>query len=455
MDTVNTSNDIGQAGKIIFRCSITAVLQDLRSQSVRGVHFVDADKAPRVAHLALAAYSGDVPELHLVSCTKQTVCVRFTVDKADLAKPGVLGSMRTNDEKKGLLEEVFLEGPVTEPALLDWPFSFIPGLAIYTILRFDLMHLGPLGFLKHILEAAWKLLRSDSLVSPYLRDSKGKPKTFASNRTRVLREANEYLTLTDLKSPAIGFRVDFARGKKRGDLDGLFTESGVATMLQAKDMRMVSEMLPFIGVLIDRYYGNGDAAATVERCEAEPTMTKVFVLYQKMDRELRRKDLEEPGFTDADIQGVREAILECETNVVKVLGQFQASGFCCVKTPEFGHCARDICDLAVVGGFDTVMYEAPHPMYKAASKETSRRHGTSVADATTILSRNEGTRAQLREGAAETVAGALAMQLVTGRKSVSTPTPPVQRAAAGLAAIKDDAALLPRDESKTTWLGLR
>lgn len=145
-----------------------------------------------------------------------------------------------------------------EPVLSGFLFTSIPGLDLYSLARFDLKHAGPLGMFQYVLESSYARLKSKELLSAFFHDAKNKfPKAFAptSKQTHILRDCNAYLAQIDVESPAVGFSLDFARGKKMVVLDGLFTDKDIASMLHAKDYRIVQEVIPSVAALIDRYCG--------------------------------------------------------------------------------------------------------------------------------------------------------------------------------------------------------
>lgn len=466
MDTLNPQ-DNAQINKIIFRCSLAAVLRKLRDVSLPGLRFLDADSTPRRAHMVLAAYSGDTPEIHLVTCTKQTGCARCRVDTTKLCEPGLVGNMRSDAGTMRLLlsaqrasaisnyeprDKMWSDGySTTEPALLGWPFMSIPGLGLYEIARFDLLHCGPLGLLKHILKAVWERTKSKTMQTALVLDGSGKPKTFSSISGRVLRACNDYLHDIDKNSPAVGFSVNFRRGKKKAVLDGLFTDDGIASMLQGKDYRMVQEILPFVGVLIDRYCGKGYAAGeeVPKQPPAFPVLTKAFVYYQNMDQAIRRKDMEDVGFTDAGVKQLQKAIRTCLSYVITVLGRYQKSGFNFVKLHAYNHLVDDIRALGLHSGFDTSIFEAGHPVYKAASRATSRRLATATEDAAKILSRNECARVQLTEKMDVSSSARIVNELVNGAPRRGTNIP---RSVSE--AVQNDVAVFPSNGMSFMWMTL-
>ena len=461
IDTNNPGED-SQINKVLFRCSLAAVLATVKDVALRGVPFNDADGTPRLAHLVLAAYSGDMPEMHLLTCTKQNVCCpRCKIAGDKLCEPGAVGDMRTCSETKSRLQSVYSSvgagardemwgggWSTIEPALLGFPFMSIPGLDMYEIVRFDLLHCGPLGMLKHILRAVYERTKSKDLRTVHVLDAKKAPKTFSAISGRVLRACNEYLTGMEKTSPAVGFSVNFARGKKKSQLDGLFTDDGIVSMLEGKDYRMAQEVLPFVGVLLDRCLGRGysDSESVPQQTRSHPIITEIFVLYQNMDQAIRRKDMEEVGFTDDTIGYLRSAMDACQKKVLKVLGPFQKSGFKFVKFHSYNHLVRDILALGLASGFDTSMFEGGHPVYKGASKATSRRHGSATADATTIISRNECTRAQLSAASTTSNSGRIVQELVNGasRRGARVPRSVEE-------AVHDDVAVLPANGMKCNW----
>jgi hypothetical protein len=59
-----------------------------------------------------------------------------------------------------------------------------------------------------------------------------------------------------------GARINFSTAKSSENLGGLWTKNGLASMLQAKDMRSVTTVLPFVAALVDRMCGEEVVAPT-------------------------------------------------------------------------------------------------------------------------------------------------------------------------------------------------
>ena len=464
MDTTNP-DEKSQINKVLFRCSLAAILRPVRDAALPGLEFKDADETPRRAHLVLAAYTADTPEMHLLTCTKQGCCPKCEIASSQLFEPGTVKTMRSCRKTKQHLQRVYqMVGPAqtearnemwklhglstAEPALLGWPFSSIPGLDMYSIVRFDMLHCGPLGLLKHIVNAVWERSKSQDLRTAFHLDGSKKPKTFSSVSGSILRACNEYLQDVDRNSPAVGFSVNFTRGKKDTELDGLFTDSGIASMLQGKDYRMVQEILPFIGVLIDRYYGKGyaEGESVPIHQPAYHGLTTAFVLYQKMDQAMRRKDMEDVGFTREGIVELENAIKKFQNHVLRVLGGYQKSGFSIEKWHAFNHVAEDISALGLPSGFDTAVFDASHKTYKDVHRATSRRHGSAVKDATNILARNESTKAAMREQLETSSSARIVHELVNGapRRSAKVPRSLHE-------AVHEDLAVLPANGLSFNW----
>ena len=428
LDTIH-KGDGGQPAKILYRCMVAAALSSIRSLAVSGLDFNDVEGTRRRGHLVIAAFSADTPEAHVMTCTKQQRCARCHVPPEDLYKPGFIDKWRAAEKtKKGLLaikkckkrndiaakrnKMVHAGFSPTEPVFLDWPFTNIKGLDVYAIARFDIMHAGPLGIFKTLAETVHSRCRSDRHISSAVPNANGVSQVYSKITNQILNGCNKYIEDIDELAPAVGFSVKFNRGKKKDKVDGFFTETGVASMLQAKDYRMAQQIMPFVGALIDRYCGDGRGED-----ECAPVITTSFVLYNEMDNAIRRKDMEEVGFTEDSVQEMERAITNFQRYVLETLGGFNTSGFSIPKWHAYNHVAGDVRDLGICTGFDTSVYESGHPVYKAAHKVTARRHASATADTTRLLGRNEAARLHLEAGATATVEGKLLQELVTGKRA--------------------------------------
>lgn len=429
----------------ILAKALDEALRELREASVEGIWFRDADGVRRKAHFALASYVGDTPEVSTVACTKNNRCARCDVQVSEMGTPGVVGESRTSrnteqalfisnfhetsrgdetlgrpdsmmdelfareiaignrDDQHALLEmrrnfDAVVESGLTSirPSLLDWPFSTVhESLDLYRILRCDMMHTLPLGILKTLVTLVTKRLRSTSLTAALFLDAKGRPRTYLSARKQILSACNHYLKRLSVESPAVDFHVDFSKGHPTGRLDGLFADQGIAAMLEAKDMKNVQQVLPFVGALLDRLCYSEAATGNLSRASTtkdSTPMTDVFTSFDDLQRHLVGKVEEEVGFTQSDVQKLHTRIEHFKTTAIRVFGEFQASSFCFPKFHSLEHIVQDIIDLGNPAHYSADAFEASHVRFKTANRTTSRRRATALAETTRILSEQEAAR---------------------------------------------------------------
>ena len=467
----------------IMSKALALVLDELRASAEQGVIFRDADGVYRKAHLVLASYVADTPEVSTVACTMNNRCARCDVPLADMGTPGLQGTPRAAALTEKLLlannyiqsgsavgdessvHQVISKFPEyagsgitsTRPHFIDWPFvSVHPALDTYRIMRGDLMHSMPLGILKTLVTLVTQRLRSDTLTTSVFLDSKRRPKTLRSMRSFLLGVANEVLANISREAPATDFRVNFSRHKAVTRLDGLFTDSGVASMLEARDMKNVQQVLPFCAAVLDKLQfgerlsqntkttGSPNAAFAAAASATPPPdstpmqgfprlghapLTSVFVAYNELYGRLVGGNDEEVGFTESDLVGLETCIGRFKSLCVHVFGDYQASRFCFPKFHALEHVVRDIRDLGCPTFYSADAYEASHILFKAKNRATSRRRSTAMTETAAKISRFHGMRnARLTTGAADGYRTLFNPPLTVGAPTPSQPRPWVVQA---------------------------
>ena len=110
------------------------------------------------------------------------------------------------------------------------------GVDVFRMLRYEVMHNIHLGLTRTLLECLSHRLKTTSLTTPeFMVKKTGLKKTFRAVRTSVLRGLNHSLQLYERHSPVVDFRISHRSQKKTKDLNGLFKEDGLASMLEARD----------------------------------------------------------------------------------------------------------------------------------------------------------------------------------------------------------------------------
>lgn len=199
--------------------------------------------------------------------------------------------------------------------------------------------------------------------------------------------------------------------------------------------------MPFVGALIGRHCEDGRG-----RDEERPVNTNAFVLYNEMDNAIRRKDMEDVGFTDESVQDLERAIVDFQRYVVQMLGHFQESGFFVTNFHAYSHAAQDIRDLGICTGFDTAIFESSHPVCKAAHNETARRHGTGTLHTTQTLTSGEASRNRIEAASAASAEGKMLQELVQGHGTSLRKTPNTR-----LEAIESDSDALTKQGTKVSF----
>lgn len=470
-DSAAVSNYRGAAPKEsreILGESLTLCLAELREVAKKGFTFQDRDGKRRQAHFVIASYVADTPEVICVTCLVGGYCPRCKVAKSDLWKPGYVGELRmAHNTEKAMLEYKDLveraqalpnrkdkrsalvqaerilrdEGLTSRlPFNYDWPFSRTdPIFDPYRLMRVDVMHTFPLGIQKEILTLASKRLKSENLHTTALTNAAGKGKTFKAARKAILSAANSYLRLIEEEAPAVGLHVDFARGKSASATDGLFAENGVASMLEAKDMKNVAQVMPFVGALIDIMCGSDRNGASV---------TAVFVRYVELERHIMRRGMDDNGHSDRDLSRLQEMLALFKNVTYTVFKDYQASEFNFPKWHALEHIVSDIFDLGRCTNFSADAFEQSHTVFKSLNREGSQRKSTGLAETVSRYARGEARRNRLSQDYARQGPGSGDMNTPMIRYLVNGERPEHLTQGLGYEATFSDACVLATTRSK-------
>ena len=378
--------------------SVRIALQPLWDVAKKGIHVHVGGVEVRKCHPALFSYVADTPEASDMLGTVHGVCARghtkrlFLASTSDCKPREAARTIAMLDKSARLratgrrcllnahVDRMWDEGYTQQiPAVFRWPFSQLhQGLDPYNVFRFEAMHNLDLGISKILKVCISDRLRSDELRSSEFLDSSGQSRTFKSLRTTILRSANAYLQLLQRDSPCIGARFDFSRRTSTDVLNGLFSDTGIAAMLEARNLRDVDQVMPFVASLVDRLCGE------VESCP----VTHVVVMYTDMVQFMRRR-FSEPGFTSAELEVLSQMISNFKAEALKVFKEFQKSGMAFPKFHALDHVVGDIRMCGSIVNFSSEAYEASHKCIKRAFAATSRRTSTGERESVAILSRQQ------------------------------------------------------------------
>jgi hypothetical protein len=273
---------------MLHKC-LSLVLEPIRSKMLCGLLATTRDGTALKVHMVLGTYITDVPEGKDVCCVKHgnrtpMPCAGCKVAAGRLVESlaGQVqwrdsnGMERIRQESLSLLrdgcsvlrqrgqEELakFSLSPVA-PFYRDWPFAGGREhrlLAASRYCGFESMHSLASGTLKTLLVAIGARLSNAPLVSATMTTRRGTSRPLSSIKTTALRHLNALLSSTQRESTMPGLRIDFSSSARGSGRDGLFTSTGIIGMVEAKDMKSVLTMLPFMGALLDRMCGEAECA---------------------------------------------------------------------------------------------------------------------------------------------------------------------------------------------------
>jgi Plavaka transposase len=294
---------------------------------------VDVDGDVRQCYPALVSYCADTPEASDIGCTLHSHCPRGYTARPTFASEercvpccphdtlkvlGELEAAGSAAEVKSREESMQIVGIASiRPALLSWPFiELCASLALPKLLRFETLHNFFLGLSRSLKVSASEMLKDSSLLTTKLLNAKGSARKLKSARVDILKKCNAFLRRVNTDSPCVGLNFDFSKAGTNEVLSGLFTATGIAAMLEAKDLAGVDQVMPFVFALLDRLCGT--TAATPR--------TTVCVLYQDMVATATSR-FSEPGFTIAELEALFEKISEFKAKAIEVLGGINAAAW--------------------------------------------------------------------------------------------------------------------------------
>jgi Plavaka transposase len=341
----------------------------------------------RHCYPALVSYVVDTPEDSDNGCTVHSHCPRGYTARPDFASEekcvprcphdtlkrlDELEVASTAAEVRALEKNMRIVGITSiRPALLSWPFmELCAALALPKLLRFETLHNFYLGLSRSLKVAVSEMLKEDSLLTTELLNAKGSARKLKSARVDILKKCSAFLRRVNTDSPCVGLNFDFSKAGTNEVLSGLFTATGIAARLEAKDLAGVDQVMPFVFVILDRLCGATAAAPN----------TTVCVLYQEMVATATSR-FSEPGFTIAELEAISEQISQFKAKAIEVFGRYRRSGMAFPKFHALQHVVEDIRECGSLFNFTADSYETSHKQFKDAYKQMSNRKGTGQDDA--------------------------------------------------------------------------
>jgi hypothetical protein len=202
---------------------------------------------------------------------------------------------------------------------------------------------------------------------------------------RRLVSWNNLLTLTQSTRLMPGARINFSTAKSSEKLDSLWTKTGLVGMLQAKDMRSVTTVLPFVAALVDRMCGEEAVAPT----------TRVFVAYTNLCHKKTGCYVEGDsgstldGFTMAFLDKLANDIASFKSQAVNIYGKYQRPGMGTNKFHLLDHVVEDVMRLGSLLLLSADSFESSHKSVKEAFTATSQRNATWMPESFAVMGRHK------------------------------------------------------------------
>ena len=426
----------------IQHAAVEKCLGPLLRESVKGFQVADSKGEPFRCHPVLWSYVTDLPEGWDMASSIHGRCARCTVKKAglastepcpakdlctavmfydDLDKPN--SKARKKKVAKKLKDTMSMNS--VRPYLLTLGRNY--GVDVFRMLRYEVMHNIHLGLTRTLLECMSHRLKTTSLTTPeFIVKKTGLNKTFRAVRTSVLRGLNHSLQLYERHSPVVDFRISHRSMKKTKDLNGLFKEDGVASMLEARDYVRILQIMPFLGATCDRLCG-------------EPgTTTRLFTQYVELVCMMTAMNSLTASFSVDTLDTLRRSITSFMEAAAELYEDFQASEMGTPKMHALLHVFDDILESGCLAHYRADAFEAAHKIIKAAFRAMSQRGDDGQDEALDVQLRADF----LRLASGKTLRGAN-MAMVS---RLAEPTPRVRgaRTATKVEAVGKDSVQLVR-----------
>lgn len=378
---------------------IETIMKPMADVAYRGIVCHTKDDHCLRLHFALCSYCADIPEQKDLLCVKHSnrtpkPCPRCHVGREDLARAFdtdrrtlketrmILNKVleyntmsqqmwdrvpaharRLKDSARDLLKDNSIEPEL--PVLSDFPFvGCSTKLDIYSIFGTEPMHVFHLGISKMLKQCACDMLKSEDRTTDRMKVTRAGSrcfKPFSTIRNTVIRQMNGFIEDSWVycdEGPS-GYGIRNAEGRK--GMNGYFNEEGLAGMLEAKDLKNLDNVSPFLGALIDRICGLDYAPVTT-----------VFTLYVDIMHMVCGHN-KNNRWNEEEISRLQENIGIFMHEGVALFGSTQASNIGTVKWHMLNHVCEDIRRIGSLSLIDAGLYEYAHKFFKAVYKTTSGR----------------------------------------------------------------------------------
>lgn len=116
--------------------------------------------------------------------------------------------------------------------IVNFPFAGIHGnVDDYNFFKFEPIHNPCLGIGRLLKECLWILLRDGAKKTSMLQSTCGISKSFKAVKSAVHSVLNRFLAYTQQRSMGPGLQKNFKGPGKKGQLNGLFTETGLKRLI--------------------------------------------------------------------------------------------------------------------------------------------------------------------------------------------------------------------------------
>ncbi|MEM9680054.1 MAG: hypothetical protein AAF901_06990 [Bacteroidota bacterium] len=371
----------------------------LQIEAEEGISAKTVDSVHLRAHFLLGEHCGDIPECKDMLGIKYShvtakPCFRCCVPS------GQLKLYQQNDHRSlEMTEQIFREYeskkerhgrtvaikvmddesmvPV-RPALSDFPFVGItPVLDIYNIYSVEPMHLFHLGISKMLKICATDRLKSLALETYNMTKNRGYSIPFQSIRTVVIKQLNYFIEEVCNNADTMRIEGNFRRDDGKSGLNGLFKDEGLVGMIEAKAMKNIDKVSPFLGAIIDRCCNE----------EEKSPVTRVFTHYVELMK-LCCGYGPEVTWNDEKFGRLTEKIKEFKKEGVEVFGESQKSGMGTLKWHLLDHIRYVLERLGGLRFCDASLFEYTHKLFKILYGLTSMRKTTSFQETVDNINKN-------------------------------------------------------------------
>jgi hypothetical protein len=180
-----------------------------------------------------------------------------------------------------------------------------------------------------------------------------------------------------------GARINFSTAKSSENLDGLWTKNCLVGMLQAKDVRSVTTVLPFVAALVDRMCGE-EVVAPTKRVVFSYFCHKITGCYVQGDS---GSTLD--GFTMACLDKLANDIAFFKSQAVNLYGKCERSGMGTNKFHLLDHFVEDVVRLGPLLFLSADSFESSHKSVKEPFTATSKRNAKWMPERYAVMRRHK------------------------------------------------------------------